>query len=253
MSNSGFEHISKTILSKVSRVVEGTDEQFLHVFGGPRQHTGTIPQGCKAPLHLLYTFDTTDPVFPLQIPGIRYLPLYYSFPYNAGACGYRVKSDTEIEVLYMETKEVERDFPYENYPSEFPEHRVRLLPISYDHHKTLVFYLEAGEKALNEEDRKLIIDEYHYPFTQLGGVHRMWQDVPSVACPNPACSNSRHQCFMEVFAVIWNQPHTGIFLWEIPEKARFSWQKDYEDTCDVQVIFQFCPKCNAIHACNRCT
>lgn len=253
MSNSGFEHLSRDILNRVSRVIEETDEQFLHIFGGRRQHKGTTPQGCKAPLHLLYTFDTTDSAFPIQVPGIRYLPLYYSFPYNAGACGYRMKSDTEIEVLYMETKQLEPDFPYENYPSEFPERRVRLAPISYEQHKTLVFYLEAGETALDEKDRKLIIDEFNYPFTQLGGIHRMWQDIPSVACPNSACSNSRHQCFMQVFAVVWNQPHKGIFLWEIPEKAKYSWEKDYEDTCDVQLIFQICPKCHAIHACSRCT
>jgi hypothetical protein len=79
MSNSGFEHLDKEILHKVSRVVEGTDDQFLHVFGGRRQHKGTTPHGCKAPLHLLYTFDTTDPAFPIKVPGIRYLPLYYSF------------------------------------------------------------------------------------------------------------------------------------------------------------------------------
>jgi hypothetical protein len=253
MSNSGFEHTSKTILSKVARVIEGTDERFLHIFGGSRQHKGTTPQGCEVPLHLVYTFDTTDPAFVLQIPGIRYLPLYYSFPYNAGACGYRVKSETEIEVLYMETKEVERDFPYEGYPSEFPEQRVRLAPISYEQHKTLVFYLEAGVEALRAEDRKLIIDEYNYPFTQIGGVQRMWQDIPSVACPNPSCSNSKHSCFMEVFAVVWNQPHKGVFLWEMPRKKVYQWEKDDDDSCDTQLIFQFCPKCFSIHVCNRCT
>ncbi|HSY09500.1 MAG TPA: hypothetical protein VK840_01160 [Candidatus Dormibacteraeota bacterium] len=242
------------ILNKVSRVVEGTDEQFRHVFGGRGWHSGTTPPDCKMPLHLLYTFDTSDPAFPLQIPEIRYLPLFYSFPYNAGACGYRVKSETEIEVLYMETKEVERDFPYENYPTEFPERRVRLVPISYEQHKTLVFYLEAGKEALSDADRKLILDEYRYPFTQLGGIHRMWQDVPNVPCPNPACENNKFKCFMEVFAVIWNQPHEGIFLWEKPSKAKYSWQKDDDGhNDDVQVIFQFCPKCYSIHACNRCT
>ncbi|HTB84539.1 MAG TPA: hypothetical protein VK742_12865 [Candidatus Sulfotelmatobacter sp.] len=245
--------MSGFILNKVARVVEGTDEQFRHIFGGPRLHSGTTPLGCDAPLHLLYVFDTEDPAFPLKVPGIRYLPLYYSFPYNAGACGYRLVSETEIEVLYMETKEVERDFPYENYPSEFPEREVRLLPISNGQHKTLVFYLEAGEEALSDDDRKLILDEFQYPFTQLGGIHRMWQDVPEVRCPNPACGNSKFTCFMEVFAVIWNQPHKGVFLWEKPHKAEHSWQKDYEDTCDVEVIFQICPKCHSIHACNRCT
>lgn len=153
----------------------------------------------------------------------------------------------------METKEVEPDFPYENYPSEFPERRVRLVPISYEQHKTLVYYLEAGKKALDEQDRKLILDEFRYPFTQLGGIHRMWQGIPHVACPNPACSNSRHECFMEVFAVIWDRPHAGIFLWEIPEKPKYSWEKADENPDDIQVIFQICPKCHSIQACNRCT
>ena len=246
--------MSKIIQRKVARVVEGVDEQFRHRFGGLENHTGTTPSGCEIPLHLLYTFDTTDPAFPLQIPGIRYLPLYYSFPYNAGACGYQVKSETEIEVLYMETKTVERDFPYENYPAAFPERPVRLLPISYEQHKTLVFYLEADAPALSDDDRRLILEEFKYPFTQLGGIHRMWQGIPDAACPNPSCHNHRFSCFMEVFAVIWNQPHKGVFLWETPPVKKYRWEKDAgDDFCDTQVIFQICPKCFAIHACNRCT
>lgn len=253
MSNSGFEYTSTAILNKVARVVEGVDKRFHHTFGGPTRHSGTTPPGCDTPLHLLYVFDTSDPAFPLRIPKIRYLPLYYSFPYNAGACGYRVMSETKIEVLYMETKEVEKDFPYTNYPSEFPRRRVRLASIPYRHHKTLVFYLEAGEEALSEGDRKLILEKYRYPFTQLGGIHRMWQDVPSVRCPNSACENSEFTSTMDVIAVIWNQPHKGVFLWDVPHNAEYSWEKDYEDTCDVQVIFQICPKCHSIHACNRST
>ena len=235
--------MSMFILTKVARVVEGTDKKFRHVFGGASKYKGTTPKGCKLPLQLVYTFDTSDPAFPLQIPGIRDLPLYYSFQYNAGACGYRVKSETEIEVLYMETKKVERDFPYAGYPSEFPERQVRLLPISYDEHKTLVFYLEAGRDALSDSDRNLISRDFRYPFTQLGGIHRMWQGIPDVACPNSACEYSKYRgCFMDVFAVVWNQPHTGVFLWD-----------GGDDTDDVQVIFQVCPKCHSIHACNRCT
>jgi hypothetical protein len=251
---SSFKYLDENIKNKVSRVIEGTDERFHHRFGGPARHQGVIPPGYELPLHLLYTFDTTDPAFPIQVPGIRYLPLYYSFPYNAGACGYRVKSETEIEVLYMETKQVEKDFPYANYPSEFPERRVCLAPISYEQHKTLVFYLEAEKKALSEMDRKLILEEFRYPFTQLGGIHRMWQGIPDVACPNPLCENSRFTCFMQVFAVVWNQPFKGVFLWETPPEKVYKWQKiDDHDFCDVQVIFQVCPKCGSIHACNRCT
>ncbi len=153
----------------------------------------------------------------------------------------------------METKKVERDFPYENYPSAFPERQVRLAPIAYEQHKSLVFYLEAGEEALSDEDRKLIFEEYNYPFTQLGGIHRMWQDIPDAACPYASCPNSEYSSRMDVFAVIWNQPHKGVFLWEKPETKRYSWEVEGEDHCDIQVIFQVCPKCFAIHACNRCT
>lgn len=234
--------MSNFILTKIARVAEGADSRFTHVFGGPRKHKGTTPRGCKAPLHLLYTFDITDPAFPVKIPGIRRLPLYYSFTYNAGACGYRVKSDIEIEVLYMETKEVEPDFPYEDYPSEFPERRVRLHPISYNEHKTLVFSIEAGKEALSETDRKLIFDRFRYPFTQLGGIHSMWQGIPSVQCPNRACKYSQYDCFMDVFAVVWNQPHNGVFPWDTDESMDDS----------IQVIFQICRKCHSIHACNRC-
>lgn len=235
--------MSKFILNKAARVVEGTDEQFRHVFGGPAKHKGVTPKACRLPLHLVYTFDTDDPAFPLRIPQIRFLPLYYSFPYNAGACGYRVKSESEIEVLYMETKKVERDFPYADYPAQFPERPVRLAPISYEQHKSLVFHLEAGKEALSDADRKLILEDYHYPFTQLGGIHRMWQGIPAVACPNPSCDYSNNDRFMDVFCVVWNEPHPDVFLWD----------SDTPDGCDVQVIFQVCPKCHAIHACNRCT
>ena len=235
--------MARFILTKVARVVEGTDLKFRHVFGGHGKHRGTTPKGCKQPLHLVYTFDTSDPAFPLRIAGVRYLPLYYSFPYNAGACGYRVKSETEIEVFYMETKKVERNFPYADYPSEFPEHPARLSPITYEQHKALTYYLEAGKEALDDSDRRLILEDFRYPFTQLGGIHRMWQGIPTVPCPNPSCDYSKYDCFMDVLAVVWNQPHPGIFLWD----------NDDSDGCDLQVIFQICPKCHAIHACNRCT
>ena len=227
--------------SIVARAVVGLDPRYSHTFGGPRRHNGTTPRGCAQPLHLLYTFDTTDPSFPVRIPGVRYLPLYYSFPYNAGACGYRVLSDNEIEVLYMETETIEPNFPFEDYPSEFPLAAIQLLPISYEDHKKLVFAIYAGKDSLSEADRRLVYDEFNYPFTQLGGHHDLCQGVPSVACPNPACEYHEFDCFMEVFGVVWNVPVDGVHLWST------------DDWDDIQTIFQICPKCSSIHACNRCT
>lgn len=120
------------VMNRIARVVPYVGDSFHHRFSGPPVHRGVKPHRNGQPLHLLYNFDCEDPLVPIRVAGVRHLPLYYCFPYNAGAVGYRVKSDTEIEILYMETKEVMPHFPYEDYPDEFPEVRVSLMPISYD-------------------------------------------------------------------------------------------------------------------------
>lgn len=233
-------------MKSIARVVPNVDGPFRHRFGGTPTHRGIKPRGSSQPLHLLYSFDTKDPLFPVRVRGVRHLPLYYCFPYNAGALGYRVVSDDEIKILYMETKRVEPDFPYENFPNEFPEKPVSLVPISYEEHKTLVYYLawedyRLDKKDLSEPD-KTFIKESGYPFTQLGGIQRMWQDVPQAPCPDKTCENHRYNFFLEVFAVVWNQPIPNLYLWT---KKRDEWE--------VQIIYQICPKCRAIYVCNRCT
>jgi len=228
-------------LSLVARAVLGSDDKYRHSFGGPHQHRGTTPKGCAQPLHLLFTFDTTDPKFAVRIPGIRYIPLYYSFPYNAGACGYRILNDEQIEVLYMEIETTEPNFPYENYPAEFPLLPIQLTAVSYEAHKSIVFAIHVGKESLSVDDRQIVCDELGYPFTQIGGYHDLCQGVPEVPCPNVACEYHEYSCFMQVFAVIWNNPLKDISLW-----SKDSWD-------DIQTIFQICPKCQSIHACNRCT
>jgi hypothetical protein len=99
------------VTKTISRVVPQQNRAFEHRFGGPPIHQGTTPPGSKQPLHLLYTFDIADPLVPVKIPHTRYLPLYYCFSYNAGAVGYRVVSDEAIEILCLEEKRAQRDFP----------------------------------------------------------------------------------------------------------------------------------------------
>jgi hypothetical protein len=236
--------MSRFILNKVARVVEGRDLKAETIssdtFSAVNLHIRVSPPR-DASSRCISFIRLTLLIRPSHC---RRLPLYYSFPYNAGACGYRIKSEAEIEVLCMETKKVEQDFPYSDYPLEFPERPVRLAPISYEQHKSLVYYIEADDKsALSDADQRLIFQDYHYPFTQLGGIHRMLQGIPNVSCPNTLCEYSKYECFMDVFAVVWNEPHSGVFLWDA----------ETPDGCDVQVIFQSCPKCHSIHACNRCT
>ncbi len=239
--------MSGFVMKSMARVVPNVAGSFQHRFGGTPAHHGIKPGGNNQPLHLLYTFDTRDALVPVRVPGARYLPLYYCFPYNAGAVGYRVVSDEEIEILYMETKHVQPDFPYANYPNEFPETPVSLIPISYEEHKTLVYYLTCEDynlqkKYLSNEDR-VFLKQSGYPFTQLGGIQRMWQDIPEVPCPNSKCKYHKFECFMQVFAVIWNQPVPKVYLWDDDPKSRW----------EIQTIFQICPLCNSIYACNRCS
>jgi hypothetical protein len=239
--------MSDFVMKSIARVVPGVPGSFDHRFGGTPVHRGIKPRGGSQPLHLLYTFDTKDPLVPVRVPRVRYLPLYYCFTYNAGAVGYRVVSDAEIEILYMETKKVQPDFPYENYPIEFPETPVSLTPISYEDHKTLVYYLTCEDynlerKYFSKED-SAFLKQSGYPFTQLGGIQRMWQDTPDVPCPNRSCENHKFNCFMQVFAVVWNHPVPNVSLWDDDPKSRW----------EVQIIFQVCPQCRSIYACNRCT
>lgn len=236
------------VMKSVARVVPNVEGSFRHRFGGTPVHRGIKPRGNSQPLHLLYTFDTKDPLVPIRVSGARYLPLYYGFCYNAGAVGYQVVSDDEIKILYLETKKVQPDFPYENYPNEFPETPVTLTPISYEDHKTLVYYLTLEEynlkKHLSAEDRTFV-RESGYPFTQLGGIQRMWQGAPEAPCPNEKCENHKFNCFMEVFAVVWNRPVPKVYLWDDDPESR--------DSLEVQTIFQICPDCRSIYACSRST
>ncbi len=241
--------MSGFVMNSIARAVPNAAGSFQHRFGGLPAHQGIVPRGKGQPLHLLYSFDTTDPLFPVRLPNARFLPLYYCFPYNAGGVGYRIVSDREIEILYMETNRVERDFPYENYPDTFPETSVSLVPISYEEHKTLVCNLahedyHIEDEHLSEADRNFL-KQSGYPFTQLGGVQRMWQGVPEVPCPNKNCENHEFECFMDVFAVVWNQPVPNVYIWDN--------DPEFRDDVEVQTIFQICSLCHSIYACNRCT
>lgn len=228
-------------MSSIARVVPNQISAFQHLFGGSPTHRGIVPHGNIQPLHLLYTFDTDDPLFPIHIPGIRYLPLYYCFPYNAGAMSYRVVSDDEIQILFMETNHVEHDFPYENYPNEFPAVPVSLVPISNEENGILTRSVLTDDwfdiESLPKSDRQFLRQSC-YPFTQIGGEQRMWQGVPDAYTYN---QRWHHKELMDVFAVIWNNPVPNVHLW------------DDEPNDDTQIIFQFCPKCHSIYVCNRCT
>lgn len=229
------------IENPVSRALEGAGGSFLHTFGGELEHP-VFPPGGKAPCHLLYTIDTDDPLFPVKIDGVRMLPLIYCQQYHAAAMGYRL-TGSGIEVVYIESLEWMDDFPYDRYPSSFPRRDIRLEQVGPDVVDLLGRYIDANETVPRDWDNihacKKDLKALGYPFTQFGGRHMMWQDIPDVDCP------SCHGSSMGLFGVVWNVPVKGVCLWDD--------DPEYRDCCNVQIIYQICSDCSTIHVCNRCT
>lgn len=223
------------------RAIEGTAGPFRHTFGGALENP-VVPPGGRAPCHLLYLIDTDDPLFPFKIEGVRMLPLLYCQQYNAAAMSYRV-TPGGIEVESIESLEWSQDFPYTDYPPSFPRRNIRLEKLPREHVDLLERYIDADDSDPQdwdtmescEEDLKAI----GYPFTQFGGRHVMWQGIPSIECP--ACRDSS----LDVFGVIWNAPVQGVSIWDNDPR--------YRGDADVQIIYQICHGCSAIHVCNRCT
>jgi hypothetical protein len=170
------------------------------------------------------------------------LPLIYCQQYNAAALGYRV-TVSGIEVDYIESLEWMDDFPYDHYPSSFPRRDIRLERVDPEVVDLMGRYIDAYEPDPKDWDTICACEKdlkaNGYPFTQFGGRHMMWQDIPDINCP--ACGGSS----MGVFGVIWNVPVKGVYLWDDDPK--------YREDDDVQIIYQVCRDCSAIHVCNRCT
>lgn len=208
------------IRTAASRPIEKQSETYHHTFGGELDPP-VIPPGGSARCHLLYTIDTEDPLFPVRIQGIRYLPLIYCQQYNAAAISYRVEMDG-IKVDYIESLEWWDDFPYKDYPRSFPRRSISLEPVDQN---------DLHQAEIADVDPLDFVSRF-------GGWHWLCQGIPTVDCKNPICGKGK----MNVFGVIFNSPVAGVRLWD-PD----------DDRSDVEIIYQICDQCSSIHVCNRCS
>jgi hypothetical protein len=230
----------------------GKADHYKHTFGGASRHSGVVPAGGKQPLHLLYSLDTSDPKLTLKIPGVRWLPLYHGFIYDNRDVGYRVLSDSAIEILHVETTEIAKDFPYANYPTAFPKLPAWLSDSVFDPTEPVDVFLYRtvfGYEWLTADQRDALhqfmatsyreIEEHEPPetFEELAEEHRwyLFSNPPyDPPCPNKDCPNHATRGKMHILAVIVNEVAPGIYLYG-----------KYLD--DVQLIFQICPTCHAIY------
>src|SRR2546425_608528 len=82
---------------RVAAADAGERSRYGHTFGGPPRH-----DGARMSARLHYNFNTDDPKFGFQMPGVRWLPLYWAPSVcltRHGHFAYRVLSDDKIEIL----------------------------------------------------------------------------------------------------------------------------------------------------------
>jgi hypothetical protein len=115
-------------------VARSRRRKYEHSFGGPPCHDGITQPGFESyPAHLLFRFDLHDPEIGIEIPGLRWLPIYYAW--RAGGICYRLVSDSQIERIGESYSE--HDFRYgtfDNFPPPFPRVPLSLKASDYDPH-----------------------------------------------------------------------------------------------------------------------
>lgn len=238
--------------SPKSRIEDAIGSQcgFSHTFGGNAADFGIRYTHTPLPLHLIYRLDLSDPLIPVALPGINFLPLLYCFNYGSDCC-YQVVSDAEVRLLAP--VEQEYYFPPWEAPDAFERANTSFVPKPYDatnandvmdwkgvfgwdklsdYERERALNLARERTSLTREDapdddwtyEDVIRNMYDPPFAQSRPYH---------SCGNPDCSNDR----LRVIA-LQNDVVSRELIW--PDKY-------------VQTTWEMCETCHAIVASNQCT
>jgi hypothetical protein len=245
-----FNHRNKSVYE----LLLGESDEFEHSFGGEASHKGSVPNGCSEPMQLLFCFDLRDPRLGVEMGKQTRLPLYYGFRYDGSEFGYQLVSDQEIRVFRQSRTNTPDDFPYADYPTQFPRLSVRLARISYDPTTVEdatkyggIFGVERLSETMQQqlcEQRVGELDAMGYRNAAdwslaelIEGCSPFHQGVPASHCANQECVD--RQGAMKVLCFVEAEPYEGelgVSLWGGP---------------DVQLVFQFCPNCRSIYINNQ--
>lgn len=249
--------------------VEAGKSPYGHTFGGPHDREGLHREECNdLHLHLIMRLNLDDPAVPIEIPGIRWLPLYYCFDYRVNEIGYRLLSDNAL-VTYFPSDDPhvtdKEEWPDEDYPMEFRRTEVEVVDENYaptnpDHpHVWAAIFgterlspdvkqqLQDECKAWTQEmvdlgHTELLYEEYANPedelLAYLGGL-AFAQSKPVNTCLNPGCANHSVEGSLQVIAMAPSEPVPGVAMWG-------RWGGTTE------LIFEKCPLCHTIRVSNQC-
>mgnify|MGYP007059433838 CR=1 FL=1 len=250
---------------RIAELFEADESTYGHTFGGPVQHHGAFTQKNRRSLHLLYFVNTEDPVIPFRIPGLRRVPLYYCFDLaSATRLGYRVTSESRIETFPLremeDLSENVAEFPYQDFPDEFPEQpivarRSSFDPANREHVREYIDVFWTG--TLSRTDRQILIDELRneYDSGDRGTPGVTDEEVlrtaagptcqghPESACPNPDCSNHSVRRSLQITAVVPAYPFGDCV--EHDTLDVFSpWGEQCDLPCsDIEIVYELCPNC----------
>ena len=249
-----YDHKSR----RISRARFGRSRRYKHFFGGDAADYG-LTVSKETPLHIIYVFDTSDPLFP--IPTKRAIfPLCYGFAFEGVATAYRLHHRT-IDVVLPNSRRPNPDFPYTDYPAAYEAREVALRRQPYnprDPEQALInsafFGLAHVPDATLTRVASLLDECGHWDDLDIGGMTReqhlrehppampLFQGVPSSACVYPRCRSYGKQGAMTIIAFHMDgmADADGTELWgSIGEP--------------IQMIFQMCFTCGTIFVSNQCT
>lgn len=239
-------------LRQVAYSVQPNPPRYGHYLGGSADDLKLTPAPA-VPLHLLFRINLEDPAIGLTLSGVKWLPLLCAIRYGACDLSYRVVSDSEVSILHLEQKEALPDFPTANYPASFEKLPIELATDGYnpdDPRSAWGFSAIFGTAHLNDDQKQQIVNliretgeykEFRHSAEQTpldfvagntGGP--FFEFKPLDPCPDAQCSNSSVEGSLRTFALYMAGGAFHETLWG-PNHA------------DVQVIYQICPLCQAIH------
>jgi hypothetical protein len=253
-----FQELLSTFMAKSVAV-----SQHDHWIGGPARHKSAYCAVCDRPFLLIWDLNCRDERFVLDGKSVfgtlDRLPLYYCWTCSS-RFSYRLTAD-DIEILEFHGEYQGDDFPYSDYPENFP--RVSLEFFAYEDVPAEVNNFFAVWKA-DENRMTLSVDECDLLtrwfghtvknslgiwWAQLGGEPFLIQGTETYICPNPKCSGSKTGVPMKVLAAIPNDPPSGLPMLE--NTAQVNKQGGHFNHF-VQLVYYFCDQCHTIRALNEC-
>ncbi|WP_145369521.1 hypothetical protein [Maioricimonas rarisocia] len=146
----------------------------------------------------------------------------------------------------------DEEFPFDNYPLEFPRVPVRVDDCGYDPTDLRDAVAFAGVFGIDElapaDYQKALAWQREYAVRNPAASDAevvasfcdpLVQECPSWHCLNPECRLFKSRTSILPFCVVSNDPVKGFYL--------------FEEFGDVQVIFEVCCECGLILASNQAT